>query len=150
MRLKNPNAHRKSKLKSGGKRMVFILDAKSAAALKELSHKHKISMTKIIETMILEQKPFCQQNKWLLKTIALMQEHKNLYTSLNTTFSNLNQIARHLNIYALTGETINDALLAQTQAQVQHCAKQLELLKLLVLKNIILLSHKNKIQKKKQ
>ncbi|BCD46775.1 hypothetical protein NHP190020_18140 (plasmid) [Helicobacter suis] len=123
--------------------MVFVLEAKSAQTLKRLSSENKTSMTKLLEAMILEhEKPSDSQNKWLKKSIALMQEHKNLYMGLNATFSNLNQIARHLNMNAFAGDGIHEALLIEIQTQVQNCTKQIGFLRILVLKNMALLGNK--------
>lgn len=101
--MKNPRLYRKSKLKGGAKRMEFLLDVRCVQILKDLKTRHNKSYTKIVENLILNsQISFYKQQKITSALGSLAM----LYSSLNATCSNFNQIAYHLNNAALLGENV--------------------------------------------
>ncbi|MGL2591443.1 mobilization protein [Helicobacter pylori] len=144
--MKNPRLYRRSKQKEGAKRMEFLLDVRCVQILNDLKTRHNKSYTKIVENLILNsQISFYKQQKITsaLGSLAI------LYSSLNATCSNFNQIAYHLNNAALLGENvIHLGLLQDIEAQLKSWSEKTKILNLAIKKSAFIVAHCLKGDKK--
>ncbi|EJC14823.1 hypothetical protein HPHPP25_1411 [Helicobacter pylori Hp P-25] len=112
--------------------MEFLLDVRCVQILNDLKTRHNKSYTKIVENLILNsQISFYKQQKITSALGSLAM----LYSLLNATCSNFNQIAYHLNNAALLGENvIHLGLLQDIETQLKAWSEKTKILNLAIKK----------------
>ncbi|GAA6992114.1 hypothetical protein ID0093_14530 [Helicobacter pylori] len=128
------------------KRMEFLLDVRCVQILNDLKTRHNKSYTKIVENLILNsQISFYKQQKITSALGSLAM----LYSSLNATCFNFNQIAYHLNNAALLGENvIHLGLLQDIETQLKAWSEKTKILNLAIKKSAFIVAHCLKGDKK--
>ncbi|AFI04142.1 hypothetical protein [Helicobacter cetorum] len=134
---KTPRLNRTCKIKNGAKRMSFVFDKDTIENLKKLAKNNQTNMTIVLEKLIAN-----ANNHSFQKMHHLIEQNKELYTRLNATFSNLNQIAYHLNYNRIADKDIVDKVFLKHLLEVLSnnlCDNiQLKILNLKLLKSLSL------------
>ncbi|PAF48811.1 hypothetical protein BKH41_04065 [Helicobacter sp. 12S02232-10] len=147
--IKRPRHHNKTSRLVARKQTKFILDLESYQNLKKQSRENNLTMTKFLETLLKEKS--LQNSSGITKIIALTNFNQKFYMDLNTTFSNLNQIAYNLNLDKFLEESkIDNAFLKNIADELITTKTALQDLRLLTLKFLLYLEIDNKKQKKIQ
>ncbi|PAF49439.1 hypothetical protein BKH41_01880 [Helicobacter sp. 12S02232-10] len=148
--IKEPRHHQGKISKSvSGKRTNFILDLESYKNLKDKSKEKNLTMTKFLETLLKEKGS--QNALGIAKITALTNLNQKFYTDLNTTFSNLNQIAYNLNLDKfLETSRIDNVFLKNIADELIVTRIALQELRLLTLEFLLYLEIDNKKYKQIQ
>ena len=125
-----------------GKRVNIVLDSASSKILEDYMDSKKITATKIIEDAI-KRMPDGLSMKVIEKITTIMRLNDQTYKQANATFSNLNQIAYHLNlakVYDKETNLLKDNEMVQELSEVINLtSKYVQDLRVLVLQMQVIL-----------
>ncbi|MCE3037692.1 hypothetical protein [Helicobacter anatolicus] len=130
--------------KINGKNLHIVLDENSKKILEEMAKQQNKSYTAIIQELI----KFNNETKnsyVFVKMVELISFNKKKYKDLNATFNNINQIAYHINSFKKSRhfqeEIFNTSFFTHINQEIKNCRDLLEDIRILVLKNLILLEN---------
>lgn len=123
-----------------GKKITLVLNQQASQALDFEMKKTKKGITEIVEKALLLKSEGLSEEIFE-KIVIYMRIHNKVYNNLNATFSNINQIAYHLNLENFLGtKKIDDNLLKKTLKELKDSSAFLSELRVLILKVHILLT----------